>query len=78
MIKIHLSPVSQIKFPTKGTNTARWFQVKGREIVQVKSSNLACYLIYFIFNKYLKQTERKQTLNSCVNFVQHFSTLISL
>lgn len=68
MIKIHLSPVSQIKFPTKGTNTARWFQVKGREIVQVKSSNLACYLI----------KERKQTLNSCVNFVQHFSTLISL
>lgn len=78
MIKIYFSPVSQIQFPTKGTNTARWLQIRSRKIVQVKTSSLACYLTYFVFNKYLNQKESKQTLNSCMNFVQLHSMLISL
>jgi len=77
MIKIYLSPVSQIQFPTKGTNTARWLQIKNRKIVQFKTGSLACCLTYFIFDKQLKQKESKQTLNFCVNFVQQFSMLIT-
>lgn len=46
MVKIHLSPVSQIQFPTKGTNTARWLQINKRKLVQVRTSSLTCYLLH--------------------------------
>lgn len=54
VIKIYLYPVSQIQFPTKGTNVASWLQIKSVKTVQVKISSFTCYLTFFIFNKHLK------------------------